>query len=48
MGITHVVMNMVPRIKVFEAAYYRDGADAYEMIKLFEEEDQLPLNAPCT
>lgn len=39
--------DMVPRIKVFEAAYYRDGADAYEMIKLFEE-DQLPLNAPCT
>lgn len=39
--------DMVPRIKVFEAAYYRDGADAYEMIKLFDE-DQLPLKAPCT
>lgn len=48
MGFTHVVLIWcMPRIKVFEAAYYRDGADAYEMIKLFAD-DQLPLTAPCT
>lgn len=29
------------KIKIFEAAYYRDGADAYEMIKLFADEQQV-------
>lgn len=29
------------KVKIFETAYYRDGADAYEMIKLFGEERQV-------
>jgi peptide alpha-N-acetyltransferase len=29
------------KVKIFEAAYYRDGADAYEMIKLFADEQQV-------
>lgn len=28
------------KVKIFETAYYRDGADAYEMIKLFADEQE--------
>lgn len=31
---------MLARVKIFETAYYRDGADAYEMIKLFADEQE--------
>ncbi|KAG0564222.1 hypothetical protein M758_8G089000 [Ceratodon purpureus] len=29
------------KVKIFEVAYYRDGADAYEMIKFFADEKQV-------
>lgn len=29
------------RVKIFEVAYYRDGADAYEMIKHFVDEQRV-------